>query len=67
MPAAPAAPGGIQRAALSPTEFAQAIGASRAWVYRRLDDGTIPSVKVAGKRLIRAEVLDELLAQADAS
>lgn len=52
----------VARVAYSPAELADALGASRAWVYLRLDDGTIPSVKLGGKRLIRAAVLDELLA-----
>lgn len=51
----------VQRLAYSPAELADALGASRAWVYLRLDDGTIPSVKLGGKRLIRATVLEELL------
>lgn len=57
-----ATPSHLQRLAYSPAELADALGASRAWVYLRLDDGTIPSVKLGGKRLIRASVLEELLA-----
>lgn len=52
----------IDRVAYSPAELAEALGASRAWVYLRLDDGTIPSVKLGGKRLIRATVLEDILA-----
>jgi excisionase family DNA binding protein len=52
----------VDRIAYSPAELADALGASRAWVYLRLDDGTIPSVKLGGKRLIRATVLEEILA-----
>lgn len=63
MPAPPAthSTAHVNRLAYSPAELADALGASRAWVYLRLDDGTIPSVKLGGKRLIRAAVLEELL------
>lgn len=57
---APEAP--LPRLAYSPAELAQALGASRAWVYLRLDDETIPSTKLGGKRFIRAGVVEALLA-----
>lgn len=52
----------LPRVAYSPSELAKILGASRAWVYLRLDDGTIPSVHIAGKRFIRAAVVEALLA-----
>jgi excisionase family DNA binding protein len=51
----------VERIAYSPTEAAKMLGVSRAWMYLRLDDGTIPSVKLAGRRLIRREDLDRIL------
>lgn len=51
----------VERLAFSPTEVAEALGVSRAWVYRRIDDGTIPSTKVGGRRLITRATLDRLL------
>lgn len=57
----------VERLAYSPSEVAEALGASRAWVYLRLDDGTIPSVKLQGRRFIRADIVHELLAGGDAA
>lgn len=49
---------------LSASQFAESIGASRVWVARRIADGTIASVRVAGLRRIPASELDRLEAQA---
>lgn len=51
----------VSRVAYSPSELAEALGASRAWVYLRLDDGSIPSTKICGKRLIPASAVEALL------
>ena len=55
------------RLAYAPAELADLLGVSRAWIYLRLDDGTIPSVKLGAKRLIRASVIEALLAGNDLS
>ena len=55
------------RLAYSPREVAEALGTSRAWVYRRIDDGTLPSVLLGGRRLVRHETLEALLAGDDAN
>lgn len=60
-------PASSERAAYSPDELAALLGASRAWVYLRLSDGTIPSVKIGRRRFIRAAAVDELLAAGDAA
>jgi hypothetical protein len=49
------------RLAYSPAELAELLGRSRAWVYLRLNDGSIPSVKLAGCRMIRAEAVAAVL------
>lgn len=49
------------RLAYSPSEAAQALGISRARLYQLLDDGTIPSVKLGRRRLIRVAALQQLL------
>lgn len=49
---------------LSASEFAQAIGASRVWVHRRIADRTIASVRVGGLRRIPASELERLANEA---
>lgn len=49
------------RLAYSPAEAARALGISRARLYQLIDDGTIPSIKLGRRRLIRAEALRDLL------
>lgn len=66
-PAVPSLKDRIERVAYSPSELAEALGASRAWVYLRLDDGTIPSVKLGGKRFIRAAEVERILIEGVAS
>lgn len=51
----------VERLAYSPAEAAQALGISRARLYQLLDDGTIPSVKLGRRRLIRRQALADLL------
>jgi len=55
------------RLAYSPAEAAQALGISRARLYQLLDDGTIPSVKLGRRRLIRRDALVELLDRLEVS
>lgn len=49
------------RLAYSPAEAAQALGISRARLYQLIEDGSIPSLKLGRRRLIRAEALVALL------
>lgn len=51
----------IDRLTYSPAEAAAAIGISRARLYQLLNDGTIPSLKLGSRRLIRREALAALL------
>lgn len=51
----------VERLAYSVSEVAEVLGMSEATVYVHLKDGTIPSVKLGGRRLIRRDVLDALL------
>lgn len=53
----------VERLAYSPAEAAAEIGISRAKLYQLLDDGTIPSLKLGRRRLIRREALVNLLAE----
>lgn len=57
----PSHPGEVDRLAYSPAEAAQALGISRARLYQLLDDGTLPSLKLGRRRLIRSAALVELL------
>lgn len=45
----------------SPADAAELLGISRAKLYLLLEDGTIPSVKLGRRRLIRHEALVGLL------
>ncbi len=47
--------------AYSPAEAAELLGISRAKLYQLLDDGTVPSLKLGRRRLIRAEALSATL------
>lgn len=51
----------VEPLAYSPAEAANALGVSRARLYQLLDDGTIPSVKLGRRRLIRRQALVDLL------
>jgi excisionase family DNA binding protein len=51
----------VDRLAYSPAEAAQALGISRARLYQLLDDGTLPSVKLGRRRLIRLAAIEALL------
>lgn len=69
MPLAPAAHpvDRVNRLAYSPAEAAHALGISRARLYQLLDDGTIPSIHLGRRRLIRHEALVELLDRLEAA
>jgi excisionase family DNA binding protein len=62
-PLVPTARAAADRLAYSPAEAAALIGISRARLYQLLDDGTLPSVKLGRRRLIRHQALDDLLAR----
>ena len=51
----------ISRLALSTAEAAAAYGVSRAWLYPYVSSGQLPSIKLAGRRLIRVEALELFL------
>lgn len=57
----------VDRLAYSVAEAAAEIGISRAKLYQLLDDGTIPSLKLGRRRLIRREALVTLLADLEQS
>lgn len=66
MPASPlpvAARSVLDRLAFGPNEVADVLGISRAYCYALIKNGTIPSVKLGGRRLIRREALVALLAE----
>lgn len=60
---APVIPGGVQKLAYSVEEAAEALGVSRALVYRLIHQSGFPSVKLRGRRLISAELLAEWVRQ----
>jgi excisionase family DNA binding protein len=53
-----------KKAALSISEACNYSGLSRSTLYRLIEAGELPSIKVAGRRLIRPVELDKLLGQA---
>lgn len=57
----PAVQSKIDRLAYSPAEAAATLGISRARLYQLLEDGTVASVKLGRRRLIRHEALVALL------
>lgn len=57
----------VERLALSPADAATALGISRARLYQLLDDGTLASVKLGRRRLIRREALVDLLDRLEAA
>lgn len=59
----PATPGGVPKLAYSVEEAAEALGVSRALVYRLIHQSGFPSVKLRGRRLISAELLAEWVRQ----
>ena len=50
-----------ERAAMSIAQAANYTGLSRSTLYRLMDAGDLPSIKIAGRRLIRPAALDALL------
>ena len=51
----------LQRAAYSVLDAAQYLGVSRSQVYRLLADGSLDSLKIGTRRLIRRDAMDALL------
>lgn len=49
----------IEKLLYRPKEAAQVIGASPSWVYARIEDGSLPAVRLAGRmvRIRRADLL----------
>lgn len=54
-------PSKAERAAYSVLDAAQYLGVSRSQVYRLLADGSLDSLKIGTRRLIRRDALDALL------
>lgn len=54
-------PDTAQRAAYSVLDAAQYLGVSRSQVYRLLADGSLDSLKIGSRRLIRRDAMDALL------
>lgn len=50
-----------KRAAYSVLDAAQYLGVSRSQVYRLLADGSLDSLKIGSRRLIRRDAMDALL------
>ena len=46
---------------LSPSEVCEELGADRAWVYRRMRSGEIPSLKLGNALKVRREDLEEYI------
>jgi excisionase family DNA binding protein len=51
----------IRPLAYGPADAAKVLGVSRARVYELMNDGTIPSLKLGARRLIRHEAIVDLL------
>lgn len=56
-----------ERQAYSPSEAANVLGVSRAFIYLRMDDGTLPSVKLGRRRLIPRSAIEALFSGGDAA
>jgi len=50
---------------LKAPEAAKELRVSVAWIYRRMNDGTLPSVKIRGVRRIRRADLEKLTGSDD--
>jgi excisionase family DNA binding protein len=50
-----------ERRALSIVETSEATGLSRSSLYRAIESGTLPTVKVGGRRLVPVAAVDALL------
>ena len=59
--------GATQRLAYSPAEAAALLGIARQTLYARMADGTVPSLILGRRRLIRAAALERLLAELEAA
>ena len=55
-----------RRLAYSAAEVAEYLGVTDTHIRNLMRDGTIPSLKLGARRLIRADVLDRLLAELEA-
>jgi len=49
----------VEKLLYRPKEAAQALGASPSWVYARIEDGSLPAVRLAG-RMVRIKRTDLL-------
>lgn len=55
----------MQRASLSPAEFSKICGRSRVWGYRRIYDGTVKVISVAGRIMIPITEIKKLISGAE--
>ena len=56
----------MERAAVSPNEFAALFGKQTTWGYRQLYDGKVKSIKSLGRTMIPTSEVRRLLASAEA-
>jgi excisionase family DNA binding protein len=54
----------VQRRALSIPEVAKVLGISRGAAYDAANDGSLPTIKIGGRKLVSKAVLDRLLGEA---
>lgn len=63
--ASPMSSSSVDRLAYSPTEVAEAFGCTRQHIHNMLARGELKSIKLGRKRLIPAEVVEQLLSGAE--
>jgi excisionase family DNA binding protein len=51
----------LERQAYSVREVCEALGCSRSYLNERMSDGSIPSVRIGGRRFIPAAAIAEIL------
>jgi excisionase family DNA binding protein len=56
----------VEPLAYGPADAAKVLGISKARLYELIGDGTIPSLKLGQRRLIRRETIDRFLAGIEA-
>jgi excisionase family DNA binding protein len=59
-------PTSTERLAYKPAEAADIIGVSRQFIYNKINDGTLRTVKVGKRRLVPRSAILELLGESEA-